>query len=87
MAQSERGRATIGSTSLASPEGSTAAIRSTKVPSVAGIVPVVGATVKVSPRDLFDVPVLGLALFIDACRYRCLSLSKKGGSYGGSDVN
>ena len=70
MAQSERGGATIGSTSLASPEGSTAAIRSTKVPSVAGIVPVVGATVKVSPRDLFDVPVHGLTLFI--CAYRCL---------------
>ena len=68
MAQSERGGATIGFTSLAPPKGSTTAVKSTKVPSAAGIVPMVGAIVKVSPRDLFDVPVLGSALFIGACR-------------------
>ena len=57
MAQSERGGATVGFTSLAPPEGSIAAVRSIKVSSAAGIVPEVGAVVEISPRDLFDVLV------------------------------
>ena len=67
MAQSERGRVIVGSTSLAPPEGSTIVIGSAEVSSVTDIIPEVGAIVEASPRDLFNVLVLGLALFICAC--------------------
>ena len=70
MAQSERGRVIVGSTSLAPPEGSTTAIRSTEVSSTANIALEAEAVVEASPCDLFDVPVHGLTLFI--CAYRCL---------------
>nr|POF22875.1 hypothetical protein CFP56_38162 [Quercus suber] len=68
MAQSQKEGATVGSSSSPPPEGSTTAIGSTKVSSAVDIVQEVGALVETSPRDLFDVPVLGLALFICACR-------------------
>ena len=64
MAWSEREGVTIGSTSLAPPEGSTIAIESTKVSSAVGIAPEARAIVEASPHDLFKVPVLGSALFI-----------------------
>ena len=51
--------AIVGSTSSAPPEGSIAAVGSTNVSSAADIVPEAGNVVKASPRDLFDVPVLG----------------------------
>ena len=64
MARSERGVVTVGLTSSAPPKGSTAVVRSTKVSSVAGIAPEVGTVVEASSHNLFEVPVLGSALFI-----------------------
>ena len=69
MAQSERRGAIVGSTSSTPLEGSTAAVGSTKVSSTAGKALEARAVVKASPRDLFDVPMLGSTLFICACRY------------------
>ena len=69
MARSEREGVTVGSTSSVPPKGSTITVGSTKVSLAASIVPEAGAVVKASPRDLFDVLVLGSALFICVCRY------------------
>ena len=66
MARSKRGGATIGS-AVSSVAGSTTTVGSTTISSVAGWSPKVGAIVETSPLGLFEVSVLGLALFIWAC--------------------
>ena len=63
MARSKRGGVTVGLTSSAPPEGSIV-IGSTKFSSAAGIAPEAGGGVEASPHDLFEVPMLGSALFI-----------------------